>query len=414
MRNSTRVDLAWVAPLDLRLNSPMGCADGVWLHYRRMRIREMTKPNRCIFGRVLVALFALAIACSAAMAQLAHADEGANDHAITKADVVTLAADDGVPVCGVIVIIGDEYLFLMEDKLLPLEKFDGWNEAMLGQATSAYGKAAEGEHGLTGPGVVVKEQKDAYDSGEVLFVKDGGAMVVAWQQASGASGERSFADVAADSWVVLEGWLEKALDAGIVAGYKDAAGSTTGLFGPDDPMKRGQLFAMLYRASVDDASDSTELSKYASNSVAAFHDNLDGQFYTAAVNWAYDQGIVAGDADEDGAPLGTVRPDDPISRQEMATVLHRFAGKGGVAGDGAYEKAPDAASVTQFAREGVAWCFSNGVMTGDAQTGNLMPFANATRAQACKMVMAALESMEAGSTASNLYAEIDENGNRIK
>lgn len=367
-----------------------------------------------VTGRVLTALIALAIACSAAVVQLAHADEGANGHAISKADVVTLAADDGAPACGVIVVIGDEYLFLTEGELLPLEKFDGWNEAMLGQATLAYGKAAEGEHGLTGPGVVVKEQKDVYDSGEVLFVKDGGAMVVAWQQASGSSGERSFADVAADSWIVLEGWLEKALDVGIVTGYKDAAGSPTGMFGPDDPVKRGQLFAMLYRASVDDASDSTEPSKYASNSVAAFQDNLDGQFYTAAVNWAYDKGIVTGDADEDGAPLGTVRPDDPVTRQEAATVLHRFAGKGGVAGDGAYEEAPDAGSVAKFAREGVAWCFSNGVMTGDGQTGNLMPFADATRAQACKMVTAALESMEAGPAASNLYAEIDENGNRIE
>lgn len=366
-----------------------------------------------VFQRIGIIVFAIVIACSIVMVQLAHADEGAENSAFPKADIVSLVTDDGTSVSGVITIIDGEYLLLTENELMPIETVDGWNKTMLDRAIVAFGRAKEGEHGLAGPGLVIKEQKDAYDSEAILFVKNGEAVIASSQQAFGASAERSFDDVLEDSWIVLEGWLEKALDAGIVTGYKDATGSNAGLFGPDDPMRRGQFFAMLYRASVDDASDSIEPSKYASNAVTAFEDNSDGQFYTAAINWAYNQGIVTGDTDESGALLGTVRPNDPVSRQEMATVLHRFAGTNGDSDDGSYEQAPDAVSVAMFAREGIAWCFSNGVMTGDKLTGKLMPTADATRAQSCKMVVVTFELMKACSDASPAYATLDENGNRI-
>lgn len=373
----------------------------------------MTSHTTHVFQRIGIIVFAIAVAYSIGMAQLAHADESPEDQAILKADIVSLVTDNGVSVSGVIATVDGEYLFLTEDELMPIETVNGWDKAMLDRATVAFGQAKEGERGLTGPGLVVREQKEANDTGAILFVKNGEAVIVSWQQASGASAGRSFDDVPEDSWIVLEGWLEKALDANLVTGYKDAAGSSTGLFGPDDPMQRGQFFAMLYRASVDDASDSIEPSKFASNAVTAFEDNSDNQFYTAAINWAYDQGIVTGDTDESGVSLGTVRPDDPISRQEMATVLHRLARANGVSGDKSYEQAPDAVSIAAFAREGIAWCFSNGVMTGDKLTGKLMPAADATRAQSCKMVVVTFELMKAGSDASPLYAALDENGNRI-
>ena len=357
-----------------------------------------------------IVLAILSAALLAGVVQLAFADNTTDEK--TSPQVVSLTTEDGASVSGVIVLIDGERLFLTESDIFELNSLSGWSEEMLDHATVAYGKMVGAEYGLTGPAVITHKSSDPLRGDNVIFVRDGEAFGASWAATKGLE-KPVFDDVAADSWVMLEGWLDKAIDAGIMHGYADAAGADTRRFGPDDFVTRGQLLTMLYRASVNDASDTLDTTKFASNSVSAFSDNLGNRFYTAAVNWAYEQGIVYGDIDEDGASLGTVRPDDPISRQEMATVLCRFADGAGAAGDEAYAGAPDVASVADFAVKGVAWCFTNGVMTGDKLSGKLMPTANATRAHSCKMVMVAFDLVKAKSDSGAVYAALDESGNRI-
>lgn len=209
---------------------------------------------------------------------------------------------------------------------------------------------------------------------------------------SATPGWADFSDVSMNHWYVTEGWLQYVVENGLISGYRDPATQRpTGLFGPDDAITRGQVAAILYRDAYPDSSATSDPAIYAGiKNHTQLRDNADGQFYTAALNWAYAEGIITGDKDPfTGAELYTARPSDPVNRQELATMLARYASTQGVsaAGDPAvYAAAPDAGSVLPYARETMAWCYEQGMLTGSKQTGELLPNDYATRAQAAKMV----------------------------
>lgn len=92
-----------------------------------------------------------------------------------------------------------------------------------------------------------------------------------------------------------------------MSGYPD------GTFAPDQNVTRGQFAIMLARAV------GVEVDNDAADNATPFTDNVSDQYYTAAVNWAYENGILTGYD-------GKVRPDDSITRQEAAAMLGRFAG----------------------------------------------------------------------------------------
>lgn len=80
----------------------------------------------------------------------------------------------------------------------------------------------------------------------------------------------------------------------------------------------------------------------------------------------------------------TVRPDDPISRQELCAMLSRYAASCGedVASDREISSYPDAAKVSDRAKGSVSWAVENGIVGGSAK---LSPADGATRAEAAKM-----------------------------
>lgn len=193
-------------------------------------------------------------------------------------------------------------------------------------------------------------------------------------------------------WFVDEGWLDKVLDSGIMYGYTNEAGEPTYVFGQDDFITRGQIAVMLFRCLYPD--------KNWSNSIAnktPFYDNESYQFYTEAINWAYQSGIFTGDKNEDGSRKGTVRPNDGISRQELATVLWRFAKMQGANmkdyDAGMYLQAPDANMVGSWAADAVGWCYSNKILNGGSD-GRLMPADIATRGHAGKMIIQTLNTFQ--------------------
>lgn len=215
------------------------------------------------------------------------------------------------------------------------------------------------------------------------------AIALALTTATATALAASFSDTSDGHWVVTEGWLDKAVDAGLMGGY-----AGTGKFGPDDPVLRGQVATVLFRDAVPDSKATTDPGAYDDNK-SPFADNTGRKYYTAAINWATSKmvGVMTGDANGQ-----TVRPEDAVSREELACMLFRYArhtlGDVRPASADAHLFAEDAASVSDWAREAVCWCVENGVMTGKGGV-RLDPQGTATRAEMCKMAYMAFDSIAA-------------------
>ena len=117
-------------------------------------------------------------------------------------------------------------------------------------------------------------------------------------------------------------------------------------------------------------------------SKSTFKDVADGQWYSEAVAWAAENGIVNGYGD------GTFKPTANISREEMAVMLVRYAKN--VAGVDVTPKGDlngfaDGASVASWAKDSVIWTVDAGIING--MGGKIAPKANATRAEFATIVM---------------------------
>lgn len=187
-------------------------------------------------------------------------------------------------------------------------------------------------------------------------------------------------------WFVEEGWFDIVLDLGIMYGYTDSEGQPTCVFGQDDTITRAQVAVTLFRyCHPDKVWNDTAVN------TTPFRDTPSGQFYTEAMNWAYEAAIFKGDTNADGSMTGLVRPNDGISRQELALVLYRFAGANGANvtefDRTLYLQAPGADQVGDWASEAVAWCYVNKILTGGSTAGTgLMPRDVTTRGHAGKMI----------------------------
>ena len=109
-----------------------------------------------------------------------------------------------------------------------------------------------------------------------------------------------------------------------------------------------------------------------------FSDVSAGAWYAAAVNWAATFGVVS------GYPDGSYHPMEFITRQQLATILYKYAqlkgyaaeGEGRGIGLGGYA---DVQEVGSWAWEAMAWCVHKGIISGS--NIGLEPNAHATRAQ---------------------------------
>ena len=143
-------------------------------------------------------------------------------------------------------------------------------------------------------------------------------------------------------------------------------GMTETTFAPNATCTRGQSVTFLYRALKGTASGSTN-----------FTDAKSDAFYADAVNWAAEQGVV------NGYPDGTFRPEAPITRQEMATMLYRYwklqGGKYAPKAD-VLANYQDRGEVADWALEAMSWTVQSGIIVGMTPT-TLNPAGSATRAQ---------------------------------
>ncbi len=190
-----------------------------------------------------------------------------------------------------------------------------------------------------------------------------------------------FADVPSSSWYVQDGWLAYVTREGLMNGYEG-----TSLFGPEDGVTRGQVAVILHRMAE---------SRGAAQALAdplAFADVQPDAYFAKAVQWASSAGIITG-YEKDGALV--FEPEKRASREEIATMIARFAGyiqTGSAtipkARPGALQGMARVELISPWAADGLAWCADAGIVSGNAATTPPSVDAQgpATRAQMAKMI----------------------------
>ena len=161
-------------------------------------------------------------------------------------------------------------------------------------------------------------------------------------------------------------WAEEYIDFCVTMGVFDGVSPTR--FDPDSTMTRGMLVTVLYRY------DSGAHAAAASDKVFTDVNAPETQWYYAAVYWAAANGIVDGYAD------GSFRPDEPITREQLCAMLHRYAGSPASENSSALSDFSDSGTVSDYAVTPMTWAVSEGLVSG--MTSNLLaPRSGATRAQ---------------------------------
>ena len=113
-----------------------------------------------------------------------------------------------------------------------------------------------------------------------------------------------------------------------------------------------------------------------------FYDVNASAYYANAVNWASQSGIVAGYGD------GSFHPNDPITRQQMAAILYRYAiYKGYYTANQSNLSAQfsDYGQIASYAVAPMSWAHANGIINGTTRT-TLNPTGTATRAEITTML----------------------------
>lgn len=117
---------------------------------------------------------------------------------------------------------------------------------------------------------------------------------------------------------------------------------------------------------------------------AGFHDVQANSWYSAAVNWAAGAGIV------NGTSATTFSPNDPLTREQMATILYRYYQyKRGTAGTDWMRVSfdfKDADKISPYAREAMRWANKNGIIFGVGENV-IDPLGSTTRAQLASILM---------------------------
>ena len=161
-------------------------------------------------------------------------------------------------------------------------------------------------------------------------------------------------------------WYRSAVDYVVQRGYM--VGATNNQFNPEGAVTRAQIAQIFYAMN----------GKPSAGKQPKFSDVSKDAWYAAAVNWAATFGVVS------GYPDGSYHPMEFITRQQLATILYKYAqlkgyaaeGEGRGIGLGGYADVQDVGS---WAWEAMAWCVHKGVISGS--NIGLEPNAHATRAQ---------------------------------
>ncbi len=147
------------------------------------------------------------------------------------------------------------------------------------------------------------------------------------------------------------------------------------IFAPNDTLSRAMLAQILYNKT----------GRPTAPEAAPFGDVPEGLWYAPAVAWGAENGIV------EGYGNGKFGPADPVTREQLAAMLWRYAGRP-ESGE-SLARFPDSGKISPWAVEALRWAVEQGIVEG-RDTGVLAPAATASRAEAAAMVQRFCEVMK--------------------
>lgn len=214
-----------------------------------------------------------------------------------------------------------------------------------------------GDENLTDPNTPLGEEPD---DGEEEDLTDGDTPLI--------SKPFLFTDVGENRWFYTA--IKYVYDRDLMGGVQET------LFDPNLNTTRSMLVTVLYRL------DGAESRGEVSNSDIQFTDVPAGKWYTDQILWAAERGIVT------GYDSGAFGPNDIVTRQQVATILYRYAAYRGcdMSALGDLSAYADVNSVAGYAKEAMAWAVGTGII-GGVNANTLDPKGSATRAQIATMLM---------------------------
>ena len=183
--------------------------------------------------------------------------------------------------------------------------------------------------------------------------------------------DTGFSDVAADAWYADA--VTYVRDNGLMSGTSDKT------FTPGGTMTRGMLVTALYRMAGSPSLENEDLGY-------PFADVPGDAWYADGVYWARLAGVVGGYSEDQFGP------DDPVTREQIAVILWRYAGS--PAAESGTDFA-DEGSISAYAAQAVDWARTNGIVNG-VEGNRFLPQSSATRAQVATILRNYLTMEEAG------------------
>lgn len=205
-------------------------------------------------------------------------------------------------------------------------------------------------------GVIGEDYADPYGQGRITIPGDAAAE-------PGDDDTLPFHDVQSGDWFYDA--VQYVHDNGLMNGVLDTQ------FAPQTNLTRAMMAAVLYNLENGSAATS-----------GTFNDVESGQWYADAVNWAAEHGIVNGYED------GTYRPNDNLTREQMAAILHNYAHYKGYALNATADltQFTDADQVSAWAENVVKWAVGADLLHGVGDN-RLSPTGTATRAEVAVILM---------------------------
>ena len=194
--------------------------------------------------------------------------------------------------------------------------------------------------------------------------------------------------IAAIAEEIADAFVNPFDDVAVTAWYYDAvmymaanqfmAGTAAGQFSPDLPMTRAMLVTTLYNYEGAPASSVEN----------PFTDVADGQWYTNAILWAYENGVVSGYGN------GLFGTNDSITREQAVTILQNYAKQKGIAVAQTADLSAyaDLSDISPWSLDAMKWAKANDLVSGRSAT-TLAPKETATRAEIAQILMQYIENI---------------------
>lgn len=159
-------------------------------------------------------------------------------------------------------------------------------------------------------------------------------------------------------------------DVQYVSSHRMMQGYADGRFDPEGRLTRSQLAQILYDLEGRPAVNGTD----------RFYDTDPNAWYGPAMAWAVESGILTGYGN------GNIGPNDPVTREQLAVMLLRYAQLNDLEVDGRADLSgyADSSAISGYALEAMAWANAAGIVQGSGC--KLLPGDTTSRAQTAAML----------------------------